>query len=153
MLRLRVEWVQPNGTARSQSHRADSPGRGQVAVLPFGVDHPGPATEDGLAPQEGLYEGTLSPADLPEDNHVGVRHHPLGVELEGIEDKGATEQVIPYHDTSLAQASFSDEGIGRAQVSGGDLVGWDPGSNSTEHVGERSVRVLSHPIDCRPSGR
>ena len=41
-------------------------------VLTLGIDDPGPATEDGLTPQERLDEGALAPADLPEHHHVGV---------------------------------------------------------------------------------
>ena len=80
-----VERVEPDRTAGSQGHRAHAPGRGQVCILAFRVDHPGPTTEDGLAPEECLDEGALAPADLPEDHHVGIRDHALGVQLEGIE--------------------------------------------------------------------
>ena len=65
------------------------PGVGQGAVLALGVDHPGPAAEHGLAPQVGLDEGALAPADLAEDDHVGVGEHPCGVQLEGVVDEGA----------------------------------------------------------------
>ncbi len=47
-----VERVEPDGPAGAQRHRAHTPGLRQVAVLTLGIDHPGPAAEDGLAPQE-----------------------------------------------------------------------------------------------------
>ena len=53
-----------------ERHRADAPGVGQVAVLALGVDHPGPAPEHRLTPEEGLDERALAPADLAEDDHV-----------------------------------------------------------------------------------
>jgi hypothetical protein len=78
MLRPRIERVQPDGTPGSQSHRSHAPGRGQVAVLPFGIDHPGPSAEDRLAPEERLDEGALTPADLPDIATHRVVGSPFG---------------------------------------------------------------------------
>ena len=122
----RVERVQPHPAAGPQRHRAHAPGIGQVAVLALGVDHPGAAPEDGLAPQEGLDERALAPADLAEDDHVRVGHDARGVELEGIEDEGTAQQVVADHHAALAQARFGNERVGRPQVARRHLVGRHP---------------------------
>ena len=139
MLGSGIERVEPDGAPRPQSHRPHAPRRGQVPVLTLGIHHPGPATEDGLAPQEGLDERALAPADLPEDHHVGVGHHTLGVELEGVEDEGSTEEVVTDHHPSLAQPGLGNEGIGRPQIAGGDLVGGHSRSDRARHAKERSA--------------
>ena len=118
----RIERVEPDGAARSQRHRSHAPGIGQVRVLPLGVDDPGPAAEHRLAPQERLDEGALPPADLAEDHHVRVRHGAGGVELEGVEHEGASEEVITHDDTAVPKPRLGDERIGGAQVSRGHLV-------------------------------
>ncbi len=133
----RVERVQPDGTAGTEGHRADAPGIGQVGVLALGVDHPGPAAEDGLSPQERLDEGALAPPDLAEHDHVRVRHHAGVVELEGIEHERAPEQVVPDDDAAPAQAGLGDEGVRRAEVARRDLVGRQARAASG-HAGERS---------------
>ncbi len=72
--------IEPPGAAP----RVRPPGPGQRPVLPFGVHHPGPAPERGQAPQIGLHERALAPADLPDHDHVGVGEAPAAVELEGV---------------------------------------------------------------------
>jgi hypothetical protein len=110
----------------------------QIPVLTLGIDHPGPPAEHSLAPQERLDEGALASAYLPEDHHVGIGDHALGVELEGIEDERPAQEVIPDDHAPLAQAGLGDERVGRAQIAGGDLVSRDPRSSRAEHVLERS---------------
>ena len=141
MLGTGIERVEPDGPARSQGHRAHTPGRRQVAVLTLGVDHPGPATEDGLAPQEGLDERALAPTDLAEDHHVGVGHDPLRVELEGIEDEGSAQQVVADDDAPLAQSRFGNERVRRAEVARGDLMGGHPWHSVHDNEGTVAVRA------------
>ena len=112
----RVERIEPDGTAGTQRHGPDAPRIGEVGVLTLGIDHPGPAAEHRLAPEEGLDERALAPANLAEHHHVGVGHDPGRVELEGIEDERAAEQVVTDDDAALAQAGLGDEGVGGAEV-------------------------------------
>src|ERR1019366_3048594 len=90
----RIKRVESDRSAWTERHWSHTPGSGQVAVLALGINNPGPSPENGLAPEKRLDEGALAPADLPEDHHVGVGHHALGVELEGVEDEGPTEEVV-----------------------------------------------------------
>jgi hypothetical protein len=138
-----VQRVEADGPAGPQRHRPHAPGVGQVAVLALGVDDPGAPAEHRLAPQEALDEGALAPADLAEHHHVGVGHHPLGVQLEGVEDEGTAQQVVADHRAAMAQAGLGDERVGRAQVAGGDLVHGHSGA--PVHAKERSRSVSSCP--------
>ncbi len=72
---LGIERVEADGTPGAEGHRRHTPCLGQRAVLPLGVDHPGMAPEDGLAPEVRLDEGALPPSDLPEHHHVGIGDH------------------------------------------------------------------------------
>ena len=146
-----VQWVEPDGAAGPQCHRSHAPGGGQVAVLTLGVDHPGPAAEDGLAPEERLDEGALAPADLAEHHHVGIGHHPLGVELEGIEDERPAQQVVTDDDAPLPEPGFGNEGVGRAEVARGDLVGGDARAGYADHRRERSPGRSSRAIQSSRS--
>ena len=123
MLGPGVKRVEPDGTAGPECHRSHPPCVGQVAVLALGVDHPGPATEHGLAPKERLDEGALAPTDLPEDHHVRVGNDALGVELEGVEHEGSAQEVVTDDHASAAQPSLGNEGVGRPQVAGRDSDG------------------------------
>ena len=122
-----IERIEADGTTGSQGHRSHAPRVGQVAVLALGVDHPGPATEHRLAPQEGLDERALAPTDLAEHDHVRVGHHAGRVELEGVEDERAAEQVVADHHATAAEARLGDERVGRAEVARGHLMGRQTG--------------------------
>ena len=105
------ERIQSHRAAGSQGHRAAHPiAAASVAVLALGVDHPGPAPEDRLAPQIGLDEGALAPADLAEHDHVRVGHHPLLVELERVEDERPAEEVVADQDAATAQPASARSG-------------------------------------------
>ena len=121
----RVERIEADGTTRTQRHGPDTPRVSEVAVLALGVDDPGPAPEHGLTPQEGLDEGALSTADLPEHHHVGIGHHPGRVELERVEDEGAAQQVVADDDATSTEARLRNERVRRAEVPRGHLVGRD----------------------------
>jgi len=73
----------------------------------------------------------------------------LGVELKGVEDERATEEVVPDHHSSLAQPSLGNEGVGGPQVSGSDLMGGDAWGDGSDHGRERSRSVLSCPWASR----
>ena len=68
----------------------------------------------------------LPPPDLTEDDHVGVGHHAGRVELEGVEDKRATEEVVTDDHAASAQTSLGNEGIGRSEVARRHLMGRHP---------------------------
>ena len=137
-----VERVEPNGTAGPQRHRANAPRVGQVAVLALGVDDPGAAPEDGLAPQEGLDEGALAAADLAEHDQVRVRHHARGVELERVEDERAAEKIVADDHAALAESGFGDERVRRAEIPRG-APGAPAGAVALpSHHGERSPTRL-----------
>ena len=136
--RARVERVEPNRPPGSQRHRPHTPGRRQVAVLPFGIDHPGSPAEHGLPPQEGLDERALAPADLAEDDHVRVGHHALVIELEGVEHEGAAQQVVADDHAALSQPRLGDERVGRPEIPRRHLMGRHPGpARRTDHVNPR----------------
>ena len=135
----RVERVEADGATRPQGHRPHAPRRGQVPVLALRVHHPRPAAEDGLAPQEGLDERALPPADLTEDDHVGIGDDPLRVQLEGVEDERTPEEVVPDHHPALAQAGLGDEWVRRAEIARGDLMcGYPRAARCPQHARERS---------------
>jgi hypothetical protein len=69
--------------------------------------------------------------------NIRFGHHALGIELEGVEDEGAAQEVVADDDTALTQSHFGDERIRRTQVAGGDLVGRHP-RHSIHDTGERS---------------
>ena len=56
-------------------------GQGERLVLSLWVQHPALAAENPLAPDEGLDEGGLPPADLAEHHDVGAGQLALGVTL------------------------------------------------------------------------
>ena len=147
----RVERVQTDRTAGPEGHGADTPRIGQVTVFPLGVDDPGPAPEDRLAPQEGLDERTLAPADLAEDDHVRIGHDAGRVELEGIEHERAAEQVVADHHAPPAEARLRDERIGGAEVPGGHLMGGDPW-HPLPHDGERSANRPTASVTLAEAG-
>ena len=67
----------------------------------------------------------------------GLRHHAGRIELEGVEDEGAAQQVVTDDHAPLAEARLRNERIGRAEVPRRHLMGrhpWHPFS----HGGERS---------------
>ena len=132
-----VERVEPDGPARPQRHRAHAPRVGQVAVLPLRVDDPGPPSEHGLTPQEGLDERALAPPDLAEHHHVRVGHDAGRVELEGVEDERAPEQVVADDHAPLAQARLGDERVRRTEVARRHLVRRQL-RHALPHAGERS---------------
>ncbi len=101
----------------------DTPGLGQRPVLALGVDHPGAASEHGLAPQVGLHEAALAPADLPDHDHVRVGDHTVPVEGERVVDERAAEDVAADQHALVAEAGLGDQRVGGAQVPGGGDVG------------------------------
>ncbi len=114
----------PPGRSADRHH---PPRLGQRTVLALRVHHPGAAPEHGLAPQVGLDERALAPADLSEHHHVGIGDHPLPVEGERVVDERAPEEVPTDEHALVTEAGLAHQRIGRAQVTGGGHVGRDPG--------------------------
>ena len=107
-----VERVEPDRAARAQRHGLHPPGAGQRAVLTLGVHHPGPSPEHRQAPQIGLHERALAPADLPDHDHVGIGEEPAPVELEGVvgERRPRAGRGPPGHRAPPARPCRSDAG-------------------------------------------
>ena len=105
----------PPGRSATGTH---PPGLGQRTVLTLGVDHPGAAAEHGLAPEVGLHEGALAPADLPDDHHVGIGHHALSVEAERVVDERAAEEVAADEHPLVAEPGLGSP-TGRRRRDGG----------------------------------
>ncbi len=153
-----VQRIQADGTARAQRHRGDTPRLGQGPVLPFRIDHPGMAPEDGLAPQVGLDEGALPPTDLAEHHHVGIGHHPLSVERERVVDEGTAEHVPTDEDALVPETGLAHQRIGGTEVPGGGHMGGDPGSGppsrqtpaQREGAGERHVLLPEEEAELDP---
>ena len=74
---------------------------GERLVLSFWVQYPALATEDPLAPDEGLDEGGLPSADLAEDHDVGAGQLALGVALPRVKaersPRGLAADVAAVH--------------------------------------------------------
>ena len=128
-----VQRVEPDRTARAQGHGTHAPGLGQRAVLALRVDHPGLAAEDGLAPEVGLHERALAPADLPEHHHVGIGHHALPVEDERVVDERAAEEVPPDEHALVPEARPRSPAGRRRPGAGWWPRGPAPGASAAAH--------------------
>ena len=121
-----IEGVEPDRAAGTEGNGRHAPGRGQGAVLALRIHHPGPATEDRLAPEVRLDERALPPSDLSEHDHVGVADHALRVELERVIDERAAEEIMTHQDPAVPQAALRHQGIGGPEIPRRDLVGRHP---------------------------
>ncbi len=152
-LRPGVERVEPHRAAGAKGHRTDAPGLGQGPVLALRVHHPGMAAEHRLAPQVGLHERTLAPADLTEHHGVGIGDHPVPVEDERVVDEGATQYVPADEHAMVAEPGLADQRIGRTQVTGGGDMGGDPRGQTGHERPRPSGRLQAKAVSCSPKSR
>src|SRR5581483_5905833 len=73
--------------------------------------------------QERLHQGALAPADEAEDDGVGAGQDLLVVEGPGVVGEPRAEEVPPHIQRRGGEAPFGHEGVGGAEVGGGDPMG------------------------------